>query len=227
MSRIPETGFIQNNFDLTLIRCVIIIRDVDILLIWSHLDYSMRFSGGKNWTKKFQHQPLNSMLKGRNSVFYERMCNLWSEVTLLHSCHTHVRSLPLYSDYNNILRAISSEERKLFSERVRSLDQKIQPGLGKLTWASQGVVENFVHECRKHASEINKVLSHYAIVVHPCWQTLLCRLWSNSRKVVHKLEIIVKVSVRVFWSASRKRRFSRIGSLKRSRRATVSWCVKD
>lgn len=61
------------------------------------------------------------------------------------------------TDYNNILRAISADERRLFSERVRSLDAKILPGLGKLTWASQGVVEYFVKECRRHAGEIGKV----------------------------------------------------------------------
>lgn len=60
-------------------------------------------------------------------------------------------------DYNSIIRAIGADERKLFSERVKSLDHKILPGLGKLTWASQGVVEMFVKECRRHASDINKV----------------------------------------------------------------------
>jgi dynein heavy chain, axonemal len=61
-------------------------------------------------------------------------------------------------DYNSILRAIVTDERKLFSERVKSLDHKILPGLGKLTWASQGVVELFVKECRRHAGDINKVI---------------------------------------------------------------------
>ncbi len=60
-------------------------------------------------------------------------------------------------DYNSILRSIGGDERKLFSERVKSLDHKILPGLGKLTWASQGVVEFFVKECRRHAGDINKV----------------------------------------------------------------------
>jgi len=42
----------------------------------------------------------------------------------------------------------------MFTERIKFLDRKIQPGLGKLTWAARGAAEIFVQECRLHASKV-------------------------------------------------------------------------
>lgn len=57
-------------------------------------------------------------------------------------------------DYNRIVSVLSFEERGLFRERIRSLDKKIRPGLSKLTWASKGISEYFVGECRGHAKKV-------------------------------------------------------------------------
>ena len=56
--------------------------------------------------------------------------------------------------YTRIIAALSQEERGLFRERIRFLDKKIHPGLTKLTWASKGISDYFITECRMHASKV-------------------------------------------------------------------------
>ena len=55
---------------------------------------------------------------------------------------------------NRIIAVLSSEERGLFRERIRSLDKKIHPGLTKLTWASKGISDYFIGECRNNCSKV-------------------------------------------------------------------------
>lgn len=57
-------------------------------------------------------------------------------------------------DYNRIISSLDTKERALFKERIRTLDKKIQPGMAKLTWASEGI-EYFVIECRNHAHQVS------------------------------------------------------------------------
>ncbi|EDV25795.1 uncharacterized protein TRIADDRAFT_23475 [Trichoplax adhaerens] len=64
-------------------------------------------------------------------------------------------------DYNGIILSLSNEERGLFKERIRYLDKKIQPGLTKLTWATKGISDFFIGECRLHASKIQAIVSDY------------------------------------------------------------------
>jgi dynein heavy chain len=60
-------------------------------------------------------------------------------------------------DYNAILHVLSSEERRLFQERIHFLDKKITPGLGKLKWASRGIGD-YIRECRKHCSDVRTLV---------------------------------------------------------------------
>ncbi|KAJ8310645.1 hypothetical protein KUTeg_012510 [Tegillarca granosa] len=64
-------------------------------------------------------------------------------------------------DYNRIIAALSLEERGLFRERIRFLDKKIHPGLTKLTWASKGISDYFVNDCRLHASKVQAIVDDY------------------------------------------------------------------
>jgi dynein heavy chain len=75
----------------------------------------------------------------------------------------------LFIDYNNILKALNTEERRLFKERVEFLDSKLEPGLNTLTWTSSDL-GTFVSECRKHAIQINKVKisMKFLIVLKTC-----------------------------------------------------------
>jgi hypothetical protein len=53
-----------------------------------------------------------------------------------------------------IVAALSIEERGMFRERIKNLDKKLQPGLTKLTWATRGVSEFFIQECRVQAAKV-------------------------------------------------------------------------
>ena len=55
-----------------------------------------------------------------------------------------------------IIASLSSEERSMFTERIKFMDRKIQPGLSKLTWATRGVAEVFVQECRQQAARVDR-----------------------------------------------------------------------
>jgi len=65
--------------------------------------------------------------------------------------------------FSRIIAALSPEERGLFRERIRFLDKKIHPGLTKLTWASKGISDYFVTECRLHSSKIQCVVDDYKV----------------------------------------------------------------
>lgn len=56
---------------------------------------------------------------------------------------------------------MSPEERALFKERIRSLDKKIHPGLTKLTWASKGISDYFIGECRNNCSKVQGIVDDY------------------------------------------------------------------
>ena len=43
----------------------------------------------------------------------------------------------------------------------RSLDKKVRPGLTKLTWATQGNLDQFVSDCRMHATRVTQVIESY------------------------------------------------------------------
>ncbi|XP_076804743.1 dynein axonemal heavy chain 2-like [Clavelina lepadiformis] len=77
----------------------------------------------------------------------------------LRSLREHV--LLVVRDYNRIISALLPEERGLFKERIRSLDKKIHPGLTKLTWASKGISEFFVGECRLHSRKVQAIVDDY------------------------------------------------------------------
>lgn len=63
-------------------------------------------------------------------------------------------------DYNRIIASLQPHERSLFKERIRSIDKKIRPGIVKLTWASQGILE-YVTECRLHAQRVRTLIDSY------------------------------------------------------------------
>lgn len=52
---------------------------------------------------------------------------------------------------------MTPDERGLFKERIKTLDKKILPGLGKLTWDSKGISEVFVSECRIQSKKVRSL----------------------------------------------------------------------
>lgn len=63
-------------------------------------------------------------------------------------------------DYNRIVGRLEPQERSLFKERIRSIDKKVRPGMVKLTWASDGILE-YVTECRLHAQRVRTLIDSY------------------------------------------------------------------
>lgn len=55
--------------------------------------------------------------------------------------------------------ALSVEERGMFRERIRNLEKKIKPGLTKITWASRGMSDVFIQDCRANAAKVGHKLS--------------------------------------------------------------------
>ena len=69
--------------------------------------------------------------------------------------------LLIVRDYNRIINSLQPSERSLFRERIRSLDKKIRPGMTKLTWASEGILDYFVNDCRVHAQKVRIMIDNY------------------------------------------------------------------
>lgn len=76
----------------------------------------------------------------------------------LRSLREHV--MLVVRDYSRVVDMLSLEERNLFRERIRFLDKKVQPGLTKLTWASKGISEYYVADCRYVSCFIALLMSH-------------------------------------------------------------------
>ncbi|OAF69166.1 Axonemal beta dynein heavy chain 2 [Intoshia linei] len=85
--------------------------------------------------------------------------NINEKSIYLYNMQKHV--LMVTHDYNSIINTLSENERKLFKERIRFLDKKLYPGFSKLTWASKGISEMFISECRSHTSRIQNIVNKF------------------------------------------------------------------
>ncbi|XP_043099095.1 dynein axonemal heavy chain 2-like [Puntigrus tetrazona] len=77
----------------------------------------------------------------------------------LHNLRENV--LLVVRDYNRIIKALNEDELCLFSERIRFLDRKIQPGLSKLHWSTKGTSSVFINDCRVHANKVQLMVDEY------------------------------------------------------------------
>lgn len=68
--------------------------------------------------------------------------------------------LLIVRDYNRVLDSLRPNERVLFRERIRSLDQRIRPGMTKLTWASKDIL-GYVSDCRSHTHRVRLLIESY------------------------------------------------------------------
>lgn len=51
--------------------------------------------------------------------------------------------------------ALSDEEKLLFRALIRQLDNKIKPGLTKLTWNSD-YIEDYIKDCNTHTANVSR-----------------------------------------------------------------------
>lgn len=74
--------------------------------------------------------------------------------------------------HNTAVSSLTKTELQLFSLRLQFLGSKFLPGLNKLWWNSQGIVEYFVKECRVQASKTQQIVDDYkysnVFVDHHC-----------------------------------------------------------
>ncbi|KAI8904300.1 dynein heavy chain and region D6 of dynein motor-domain-containing protein [Gorgonomyces haynaldii] len=95
-------------------------------------------------------------------------------------------------DYNNIIQTLSAQEVWLFRERIKFLDRKINPGLTTLTWASKGVTDFFIKECRRHSHDIQQMVTDFlqydTKIQQYCSQIATTSLWQIENKRIYDLD---------------------------------------
>ncbi|XP_067132954.1 dynein axonemal heavy chain 2-like [Centruroides vittatus] len=64
-------------------------------------------------------------------------------------------------EYNGILLMLSPEEKGLFSQKIKFLDRKINPGITRLTWLTTDVLNYFVTDCKDNCSNVKKTVDKY------------------------------------------------------------------
>lgn len=58
--------------------------------------------------------------------------------------------------------SLSTDEQNLFKERILFLDRKLSPGLSSLTWASKGITDMFIKDCRKFSHDVQHIVADFA-----------------------------------------------------------------
>ncbi|KAM4714769.1 dynein axonemal heavy chain 2 [Anableps anableps] len=103
------------------------------------------------------------------------------------------RVLLLIRNYNRIIGMLSRDERGLFREQVRFLDRKMDPGMTKLLWLSQGASNHFINDSLLHVDKVQSVVDGYKMsnqsISNLCKQiseTLLVKL--DGKTVYRNLE---------------------------------------
>ncbi|CAE8674019.1 unnamed protein product, partial [Polarella glacialis] len=100
--------------------------------------------------------------------------------------------LRVVRDYNQIMTALSPEERRLFNHHIRTLDRKIGPGLTKYNWTSDGIKEFFVRdsckECAKVYDWCKQFKKNNNEIIQVCKKISEMHLIKIEKKVVHRDE---------------------------------------
>lgn len=63
--------------------------------------------------------------------------------------------------YNEIVREVNAEEKRLFADHIRKLDKRISQGLMKLTWQNRSLLEIFVRDCCSNCAEVHSVVREF------------------------------------------------------------------
>jgi dynein axonemal heavy chain len=64
-------------------------------------------------------------------------------------------------EYNTIIDALTTSERRLFHEHLRQIDQKLGPGLSKLTWGHKHIKNYFVRACLGKCREVYDIAQRF------------------------------------------------------------------
>ena len=63
--------------------------------------------------------------------------------------------------YNDIIRDVNPEERRLFIDHIRKLDRRIGQGMTKLTWQNRGMIDMYVRDCCSNCAEVHAVVREF------------------------------------------------------------------
>lgn len=63
--------------------------------------------------------------------------------------------------YNDIIRDLNNEERRLFLDHMRKLDRRIGQGMTKLTWQNRNMIEIYVKDCCTHCHEVHSLVKEF------------------------------------------------------------------
>ncbi len=63
--------------------------------------------------------------------------------------------------YNDIVRDIEPEQRRLFVDHMRKLDRRMNQGLNKLTWQSKNMIEMYVRDSITACQEVHTVVKEF------------------------------------------------------------------
>jgi len=63
--------------------------------------------------------------------------------------------------YNDIIRDINAEEKRLFLDHIRKLDRRIGQGLTKLTWQNRNMIEMYVKDCCTNCHDVHNVVKEF------------------------------------------------------------------
>eukprot|EP00605_Chrysophyceae_sp_TOSAG23-4_P000236 GSChrysophyteH1.ASY1.ANO1.273.1 assembled CDS len=113
--------------------------DEDLLMLFSEVSY---------W-EKFQ---------GEYSIPYvaHDLCNRRDQLRVMREL-----VMLIVRAYNEIVRGIEPEQRRLFVDHMRKLDRRMNQGLNKLTWQSKNMIEMYVRDSITACQEVHAVVKDF------------------------------------------------------------------
>ena len=120
----------------------------------------------------------------------------------------HVRAMA--HDYNRILSALEPWERKVFADKLKSLDRKVGPAVTRITWTNKGIVD-FCRDARKHCTGSQGLVDDFK--THTSNIARCCREMSNLA-LVH-IEYKKLYEAAEFEAAQKERRVEAVETLER------------
>lgn len=68
--------------------------------------------------------------------------------------------------YNELIRDVNAEEKRLFLDHIRKLDRRIAPGLTKLNWLNRTIIENYVRDCCTNCHDVHSTVKEFKDCKH-------------------------------------------------------------
>lgn len=96
-----------------------------------------------------------------NTPLPELILSINSKAQIVNSVYNKVVNVALL--YNRILESLSSQERLLFRQHIKTMDKKVQPGIVRLNYGD-AMTDEYITDCLKHLAEIQYFVDIYKII---------------------------------------------------------------